>query len=128
MKLAATIINGKCVDSGSDLVGQKDAVKGLVEKYGAGDVPVFVIYSSQRPALRKRIALPKGADASKLYAEGKEVAKVAAARRAKVNADVTNDKAKAIAEVKASRAKRRDILSGDAKKKANAIEAKKAKA
>jgi hypothetical protein len=127
MKLAATIIKGVCVECGSDLVGQKDAIKGLVEKYGAGNERVFVLYSSQRPAMRKRIDLPKGVSAEKLYAEGKEVAKVAAARRAKVNADVSNDKAKAIAEVKASRAKRRDILSGDAKKKANAIEAKKAK-
>jgi hypothetical protein len=118
MKLAATIIKGECVDSGSDLVGQKDAIKGLVEKYGAGNDRVFVIYSSQRPALRKRIALPKDVSAEKLYAEGKEVAKKATARRAKVNADISKTKEADAAKVKDARAKRRAILDGSAKKAA----------
>ena len=75
MKIAATIIDGKCVDCGENLQEQKSAVKALVGKYGAGDDKVYVLYSSQRPAVRKRIKLPKDVDADKLYAEGVSLAK-----------------------------------------------------
>ena len=106
MKIAATIIGGECVASGSDLAGQKAAVKGLVDKYGAGNETVHVLYSSQRPAMRKRIALPKGVDPKKLYAEGVAQAVIVQKDRAKVAAAA----AKALAQEKADAAAARKVV------------------
>jgi hypothetical protein len=104
MKIAATIIKGVCVDAGENLQEQKAAVKALVDKYGAGDDKVFVLYSSQRPAVRKRLALPKDSDPSKLYAEGVDAAKKEDAAKKKAALDAEK---KAAEELKAYKAKRK---------------------
>ena len=104
MKIAATIIKGKCVDAGENLQEQKEAVRALVDKYGPGDDGVYILYSSQRPAVRKRIALPEDGDADKLYAEGAEIAKQADAARKKAAKAAEKQ---AIADAEALRKKRK---------------------
>jgi hypothetical protein len=83
MKLAATIIDGVCVDNGSDMVDQKNALRVLLAKHGGGSNVANVLYSSQRPARRKRIDLSKVEDVQKEYDTAKKQAIKLAAGKAK---------------------------------------------
>jgi hypothetical protein len=74
MKLAATIIDGVCVDNGSDMVDQKNALRVLLAKHGGGSNVAHVLYSSQRPARRKRIDLSGVGDVQKAYDSAKKAA------------------------------------------------------
>lgn len=100
MKLAATIIDGVCVDSGENLQEQKTAVKAIMTKYGSGNVRAYVLYSSQRPAMRKRIDLPEGKDIQKIYNEAKTDAKQADVKAKKLRDDAER---KAVADAKKSK-------------------------
>lgn len=120
MKLAATIIKGKCVDSGENLQEQKSAIRALVDKYGPGDDRVYILYSSQRPAARKRINLPEGCDAEKVYEEGKaEAKKIEAARKAALAKEEALIRKQKAAAQKARKA-RRDAATTGRKAKADA--------
>lgn len=120
MKLAATMIDGVCVDCGENLQEQKAAVKSLLSDLGNGTGRAYVLYSSSRPAVRKRLALPKDCDVQKLYDEAKvKVGKANEAARKKQAAE--NKKAVAkLAEYKKVRKERSQaIASGKKNVKAN---------
>ena len=110
MKIAASVIDGVCVDCGTNLQQQKAAIKELVNKYGAGDDKVYVLYSSQRPAVRKRIALPKGADPQKLYDEGVKLAKKEDEDRKKAEKAEAEKAAKELAEYKKAKKIRSEAI------------------
>ena len=119
MKFAATIIKGVAVDCGTNLQEQKAAIRGLLDKYGAGNDKVYVLYSSQRPAVRKRIALPEG-DAEKIYAEGVKLANELDAKRKKDVAELKKSLKAEKDAAKKRRAARRDAATTGKKAKKDA--------
>jgi hypothetical protein len=120
MKLATTVINGVCVDCGDNLQEQKAAVKSLMADLGNGRGTAHVLYSSQRAAVRKRMAIPKDADVQKLYDEAKvkvgKANEVAKKKQAAANKKAIVD----MAEYKKARKERSAaIASGKKNKKTN---------
>ena len=107
MKIAVTVIDGKPVDCGENLQEQKSAVKALVGKYGPGLRKMYVIYSSQSPAMRKKVDLPKDLTPEEAYAEGVAEARKIDAARNKVSVQVAKDRAVVQADDEKRRAERR---------------------
>jgi len=107
MKIACTVIDGVPVDCGENLQEQKSAVKALAAKYGSGERKLYVIYSSQSPAVRKTIALPVDMTPEKAYAEGVVEARKIDAARKRAAAASAKEHEKAKAELEARRAERR---------------------
>lgn len=97
MKLAATLIDGVCVDCGDNLHEQKTSVRAIMSKYGKGETSVHILYSSQAPAMRKSIAIPKTANPVEVYEAARKEAK-------KVDAD----KKKALEKEASAAAERRE--------------------
>lgn len=111
MKLAVTIIDGVCVDNGSDMVDQKNALRVLLAKYGSGSNVAHVLYSSQRPARRKRIDLSEVEDVQKAYDSAKKSAIKATADQGKaLRVEAEKREALRLAKV-ADHKKRREAMS-----------------
>ena len=108
MKIACTVIDGKPVDCGENLQEQKSAVKALAAKYGPGMRKLYVLYSSQAPAVRKKVALPDGLAPDKAYAEGVAEARKIDAARKKAATAASKEREKAQAEIEKRRAARRE--------------------
>jgi len=108
MKIAATIIDGVAVAAGANLQEQKSALKALAGR-GQGNVKAFVLYSSQRPAMRKSIALEKDESPADAYKVGLKLAKAQDAKQAKIRAQAAKEQQAEVDRIKKMRKLSREI-------------------